>query len=62
MFEGERCQVGVHDQVVCKAFVYGFDDFVVIGFGKTFERGLLDYVAKVWPCISQKIVRRLCCA
>jgi hypothetical protein len=47
VFKGERGKVWIHDQVVGETFMDGFYDLVVIGFGKAFKGGLLDYVAKV---------------
>lgn len=47
MFEGEGGEVWINDQIVGETFMDGFDDLVVISFGKAFERGLLDYIAKV---------------
>ena len=46
VFEGERGKVWIHNQVIGETFMDGFDDLVVIGFGKAFEGGFLDYVAK----------------
>ena len=56
VLEGERGKVWINDQIIGETFVDGFHDLVIIGFGKTFEGGFFDYVAEVWPCISQKIV------
>jgi hypothetical protein len=47
VFEGEGGEVWIDDQIVGETFMDSFDNLVIIGFGKAFERGFLDYVAKV---------------
>lgn len=47
VFEGERGKVWVDDQIIGETLMDGFDDLVVICFGKAFKGGFLDYVAKV---------------
>lgn len=47
VFEGERGKVWIYDEIIGETFMDGFDDLMIIGFGKTLKGGFLDYVAKV---------------
>jgi len=47
VFEGERGKIWIHDQIIGETLMNGFDDLMIIGFGKTLKGGFLDYVAKV---------------
>jgi hypothetical protein len=55
--EVERHEVGVDDEEVGEVLVYRPHDLVVVGFGKSLKRRLLDDVAEVYPSSAATVHR-----